>query len=259
MVGKEVERKGMVRLMINYFFMYSYFGIVTTDSMEKIIQKAASKAYLDLCRTIHFYTDITDVQKLARKNEMCWYLVQAYSTLYNVVISRFLDVEKQTQFDCEHKKICDKMCNAYTTISEFTYGQAQKWLNMTLKYILLIQELIEGTDLELYFSDNNFKKFTHVPVDSYIMQAVSSSNAKFEHSLNLHCVPKRSGNVGKYSENASKPWSKWNYNEYISFQKCIREAISKNNCYSSPINWENKAWIEIASYKKIKQTLKEII
>ena len=118
-----------------------------------------------------------------------------------------------------------------------TYGQAQKWLNMMLKYVLMTAE------------DSALKNYLHIPVDSYIMQAVGSDNPKLKHCLKLECVPKKDGTVGKYSESASKPWSKWTYEEYIAFQNCIREAISASD-YTSPIEWENEAWIEVAEYRK---------
>ena len=161
-------------------------------------------------------------------------LVHEYDILENAVKG---SDEKQNAFDCEHKRICEEIINTYSEISELTYGKAQKWLNMMLKYVLMTAE------------DFALKNYLHIPVDSYIMQAVGSDNPKLKYCLKLECVPKKDGTVGKYSESTSKPWSKWNYEEYIAFQNCIRKAISESG-YSSPIEWENKAWIEIAEYRK---------
>ena len=161
-------------------------------------------------------------------------LVHEYDVLENAVKG---SDERQSAFDREHQRICEEIINTYSEISELTYGQAQKWLNMMLKYVLMTAE------------DSALKNYLHIPVDSYIMQAVGSDNPKLKYFLKLECVPQKNGTVGKYSESTSKPWSKWNYEEYIAFQNCIREAISESS-YSFPIEWENEAWIEIAEYRK---------
>lgn len=203
------------------------------DSMNDILIKCAEKAYLDLCRTIKFNTENKDTRKGA-KQKICEMLVHEYDILENAVKG---SDEKQNAFDCEHKRICEEIINTYSEISELTYGQAQKWLNMMLKYVLMTAE------------DSALKNYLHIPVDSYIMQAVGSDNPKLKHCLKLECVPQKNGTVGKYNESTSKPWSKWDYEEYIAFQNCIRKAISESS-YSSPIEWENEAWIEVAEYRK---------
>lgn len=219
--------------MVLEFLKYAYFNMTKGDSMNDILVKCAEKAYLDLCRTIKFNTENKDTRKGA-KQKICEMLVHEYDILENAVKG---SDEKQNAFDCEHKRICEEIINTYSEISELTYGQAQKWLNMMLKYVLMTAE------------DSALKNYLHIPVDSYIMQAVGSDNPKLKHCLKLECVPKKDGAVGKYSESTSKPWSKWTYEEYIAFQNCIREAISESS-YSFPIEWENEAWIEIAEYRK---------
>ena len=203
--------------------------------MHDILLKCAKRAYLDLCRTIKFNTDNQDTRKSA-KLKICEMLVHEYGVLENAVKD---SDEKQIAFDREHQRICEEIRKTYSKISEFTYGQAQKWLNMMLKYVFMMTE------------DFALKNYLHIPVDSYIMQAVGSDNPKLKHCLKLECVPKNNGDgtVGKYSESTSKSWSSWEYKEYIAFQKCIRKAISESG-YASPIEWENEAWIEVAAYRK---------
>lgn len=221
--------------MVLEFLKYAYFNITKGDRMEDILSKCANKAYMDLCRTIRFKTDDSSI-KAKYKATICDMLMQKYDVLCNAV-SACSDEEKQNIFDKEHNHICEEIVKRYSEISEFTYGQAQKWLNMMLKYVLLIEE------------DSVLKSYLHIPVDSYIMQAVGSDNPKLKYCLKLECVPKKNGTLGKYSESSSKPWSKWNYEEYIAFQSAVRTAISESN-YHSPIEWENEAWIEVAEYRK---------
>lgn len=222
--------------MVLEFLKYAYFNITKGDGMNDILIKCANKAYMDLCRTIRFKTEDGNI-KAEYKTKICDMLVQEYDLLCDVVSVCSSENEKQEIFDREHNRICEEIIETYSEISDFTYGQAQKWLNMMLKYVLLIE------------GDSVLKSYLHIPVDSYIMQAVGSDNPKLKYCLKLECVPKKDGTVGKYSESSSKPWSKWSYEEYIAFQNCIRKAIFESG-YSSPIEWENGAWIEVAEYRK---------
>lgn len=222
--------------MVNDFLMYAYFGITKADPKDIILKKCAERAYLDLCRTIKFKTENEDI-KTEYKAKICDKLIKEYDVLLNAVnISSYN--EKQNTFDREHKRICEEIIGIYSKICDFTYGQAQKWLNMILKYVILLEESSE------------LKGYLHIPVDSLIMQAVGSDNAKLKHCLKLECVPKKDGTVSKYSEGTSKPWSKWNYDDYITFQNTVRKAINENTSFGSPIEWENEAWIEVAEFRK---------
>lgn len=222
--------------MVLEFLKYAYFNITKGDSMNDILRKCANKAYMDLCRTIKFKTDDGNI-KAEYKAKICDMLVNEYNALCNAVNACSSENEEQEIFDKEHNRICEEIIKTYSEISDFTYGQAQKWLNMMLKYVLLIEE------------DPILKSYLHIPVDSYIMQSVGSDNPKLKYCLKLECIPQKNCTVGKYSESSSKPWSKWSYKEYIAFQNCIRKAISESS-YSSPIEWENEAWIEVAEYRK---------
>lgn len=179
----------MMNIMINDFFKYSYFNITKDDSMQEIMKKCAEKAYLDLCRTIKFKTADKNL-KAEYKSKVCDRLIiKAYDVLLNAVES---SDDKQNAFDSEHKRICEEIIGTYSETCEFTYGQAQKWLNMTLKYIVLLEE------------NSELKSYLHIPVDSLIMQAVGSDNAKLKHCLKLKCVPKKtvlSANTAKVALN----------------------------------------------------------
>ena len=122
--------------MVLEFLKYAYFNMTKGDSMNDILIKCAEKAYLDLCRTIKFNTENKDTRKGA-KQKICEMLVHEYDILENAVKG---SDEKQNAFDCEHKRICEEIINTYSEISELTYGQAQKWLNMMLKYVLMTAE-----------------------------------------------------------------------------------------------------------------------
>ena len=179
--------------MVLEFLKYAYFNITKGDSMNDILRKCANKAYMDLCRTIRFKTEDGNI-KAEYKTKICDMLVNNYDALTDAVKSTD---DKQTVFDKEHNRICEEIIKTYSEISEFTYGQAQKWLNMMLKYVLLIEE------------NSALKSYLHIPVDSYIMQSVGSDNPKLKYCLKLECIPQKNCTVDKYSESTSKPWSKW--------------------------------------------------
>ena len=232
-ITKSVDgEKRKVKFMLLEFLKYAYFNITESDSKDDILSKCANKAYMDLCRTIKFKKS-DDSDRAKCRTEICNMLVKEYYALKNAVESAD---DKQTVFDNEHERICDKIRNTYK-ISKLTYGQAQKWLNMMLKYIFLIE------------GDSILKSYLHIPVDRYIMQAVGSDNPELKCCLKLKCIPKDNGTLGKYTESTSKVWSKWDdYKEYYDFQKAVRAAISEIG-FNSPIEWENAAWIEVAEYR----------
>lgn len=122
--------------MVLEFLKYAYFNMTKGDSMNDILIKCVEKAYLDLCRTIKFNTENKGTRKSA-KRKICEMLVHEYDVLANAVKE---SDEKQNAFDCEHQRICEEIINTYSEISELTYGQAQKWLNMMLKYVLMTAE-----------------------------------------------------------------------------------------------------------------------
>lgn len=82
----------------------------------------------------------------------------------NEIICQILTQDfNQDSFDIWHKESCDKLTTEFNKIInyELFYGQAQKWINMTLKYLFAIgDEKINGID-------RNYKYF-HIPLDNII-------------------------------------------------------------------------------------------
>lgn len=110
----------------------------------------------------------------------------------------------------------------------FTYGQAQKWLNMTLKYLWLLDMLPNGlSEAEL-----------HVPVDSFILEALKETQ-QFNTEGN-----RITGSGESYYYNG-KAWSAISDpQDYKKLQDGIRDIAKKQGI--SPIQWEGPAWMDIA-------------
>lgn len=145
---------------------------------------------------------------------------------------------KNSDFDDWHKAKCEeikeKINGNYETVNNsdekileesFTIGQAQKWVNMTLKYLWLLDALPK----------NICEKDLHIPIDSYIIEIAYDNKNKFENALGLEEKPEES-------------WSKLSkYEDYFKIQKAIRKAIKTNATNKTiPIKWESLAWIEVA-------------
>lgn len=218
------------------FFLYSYFGIIKEDGEDSIILKCAQRAYMDLCRTLKF-TERADKKKGKEKKQIEEDRLQFRDNICDKIeeqVNELLAAEA-TNFDKKHDDACKAIIGIVTEtdqVTEFNYGQAQKWLNMTMKYMWL-----------LGLRQNDFARLLHVlhaPVDSYIMEAASKCPV---------AIQRKDGQYGKYQEGVSKPWSQWNYEEYIEFQNALRKKLSE-----APIIWEGPAWIKVAERRKVKET-----
>lgn len=166
-----------------------------------IIELAMTKAYRDLMRTIRNFSDNPEHDEILKK---------ARNSLKKS-ITRMMEVElnSQKEFDAMHKLACEDLINSFST-QLFTIGQAQKWINMTFKYLHLLD----------YEKVNNVYEYCHIPVDSYML------------------------NITNYQ--MSKPWSKIDdYDEYLKYQQWFRETYKDE----IPLDTEFYLWLEEAKNK----------
>ena len=197
-----------------------YFG-----NRERSIEICAHRAYRDFCRRL------TGISKNKPKKKNDWRKEEEELIAEEVEkILNNLPIGKET-FDEWHKKLCNKIITKFIDCeinlkegTEFKYGLAQKWVNMTLKNMIVM----EKWDQEM----NALIEYLHVPVDNYIMEAASED-------FNILFLNKYSGKYGEYNSNVTKPWSKWDFQEYEKFQIALRGQID------SPIIWEGPAWLKI--------------
>lgn len=237
------------------FVLWNMFGISSKDMacsdlqrQRAIAKKCADTAFLDLRRTLRYNDQGSKSDREDFRDEVNGIVADALNEL--------LSETEQGGFDEAHNGICEKIIKVAKKGSvikgeEFYYGQAQKWLNMTLKYMYL---------LELW--EEEFERvipWMHVPVDSYILKAAASSESKLMCWLKLtkavpEIVKDESGQT-RYSSYGwkSKAWSRWNREEYCHFQSELRKAISKKGTWDCPFFWEEDAWIEQAQLDQ-KQT-----
>jgi len=142
-------------------------------------------------------------------------------------------IESQNSYNRWHKKTCDEMrsisssekyCVSSYLNNKFSYGLAQKWLNITLKN-MLVAGLWDAKMRKL-------KKWLHVPVDDYVLKGAKSSKEPYGLNIPKNELPERG------------TWSSWDdyEKEYIKFQDLVREETTSKG-FKCPIDWEFDAWI----------------
>lgn len=183
------------------FLQGAYFGGYT-DPFEA----ASSRAYRDFNRTIRFNGISPQIRDNLRSNVTC--------LLENEIVEMSKTIFSQEDYDNWHFSVCDRIRSIYLDSNiDFYYGQAQKWVNMTIKYLY-----ING---ELNF-ENQFN-YLHIPIDNNIY------------------------NIAKKELGIPKPvvcWSRWDdyQNQYMDYQLKLRSKIKD----LSPLRWEFRSWIQEA-------------
>ena len=145
------------------FLMYSVFGIVDEDeNLDKKI-KCAHRAYRDLARTLRYKYSSSELAKKDpdvakfKKDRDSW-----VKEICEELINSIEGFPKDGDFNQWHKDKCGELIkktkgkDLFKEGHSFTWGHAQKWLNMTLKYLWLMDLLPEEIS----------PRSLHVPIDS---------------------------------------------------------------------------------------------
>jgi hypothetical protein len=176
-----------------------YFG-----SGKAYLNLAIRRGYRDFSRTLHGFGSIPEKDKIraAAGNG----LEAAFQELW-IYRPR---VTQQTIFDSWHQSTCKKLIAIYQPYHfHFYVGQAQKWINMTFKYIFTLGESRLPGYRALY-------PFCHVPLDNILIAALT-----------------------KYGfPGLSSAWSRIDdYGVYLKYQVWIRNRFSL-----APLNAEFYFW-----------------
>ncbi len=185
------------------YLLLLYFG----PSPKSPIRRCVRRAYLDLSRTLHGIGQIRDRQQLR---------VQSHQLLAERLddLVRSTSVRSQSEFDSWHQALVKELRACYCDhgFKTFSVGQAQKWINMALKYAVTFgDEHIPGI--------SRFFRLCHVPIDNIILQEIAA----------LGGPP------------ISVPWSRLvDYSEYFSLQTWIRRIFPDEE----PLAVEFRLWKE---------------
>lgn len=177
----------------------------------KNFEGAAHKAYADMARrTLRIKEN--SKERIALKKSATEILRQAVEKLKN----------DPSDFPKWHEKSCNALIACYG--GQLSYGQAQKWLNMLLKYLYVYD--VKG--YETLFSPEEKITDLDMPVDSKVIEA-------------LH---------RKY--NVKRPpagWSVWDRNTYRAYQAAARSALQniENSDERVPFYWELIHWSDASA------------
>lgn len=227
------------------FLIYSYFKIIPKviygDSREPDystyrIEKAIIKAYEDATNEGAYNTLFKKTIEAGKLKQLKSASERARNDSAKFL---FLQIQKLSALASNykewHKNTCEGLYKKYSKVCLnenepfFTYGNAQKWVNMTMKYLWLLGLLDNTVDCERL----------HIPIDSFIIDAMWS-----DQNVNLPLRPEN----GDRSKTYAKPsdhvlgWSQWDDIMYGAFRSGLPEKYS--------LCWENDAWIEQAEKRK---------
>ena len=189
---------------------YDFLKHMLFGAWNSIYVASSERAYRDMCRTLRNIRQ-SDTNSTKLHSEIDLLLEQEICDLFEH------GIVNQKQYDEWHEKLCVRIRKYYRDNGfDMTIGQAQKWVNMTMKYLFIAD--VPGVANAFYFC--------HVPIDSYIISAA-------EKQLGL--------------KRPALPWSKMDdYREYAEYEKQIRMRLGN----TAPLEWEFKTWITMAVEKK---------
>lgn len=259
------------------FLLYSYFEITLgKNDVDNVIEAAIRRAYKDASSHVLSIDEKIKSDEDPKKRGIEIIAPQVRKLLAG-----------ELTYCIFHQETCQKLKEKYEFISgkegkrEFTYGIAQKWVNMTMKYLCIINSIFSQNKIELFGEYGEkleeLEAELHVPIDSYILESASHKEKTDDNKYGLEILIPRKEHCkeqeGFYSAD-SLAWSKWNFeneedwknpnNYYNKFQENVKKAIEKNiimredeSRVKTPFEWEGLAWIEVAQERKNKEREKE--
>lgn len=249
------------------FLLYSYFGSPDLNTQNINVVEArkacAHRAYQDLVRTIQYTYSTSELSKkrkegetdFANKFDDC--KKGAVEDVCKAIVDAIGSYTEGKNFDEWHLCVCGhddssndtksisgimrskETCNSENLVSSFSFGQAQKWLNMTLKYCWLLKLLPDAISEE----------DLHIPVDSYIIDCLWD----VEGLAAKEAFPGVKTAIYNKPDNARpssyiKSWSTWTYQEYADFRSALKAHSEKKNI-KYDLEWEHTSWIEMAKQR----------
>lgn len=228
----------------NLYLVYKHYGIRENDSGPRIIQKAAKVSYLDFCRRVSFQNSVPvnkrDGYERAVENLLS-------ERIPPVLESIFRSQNGQEVFDALHHELCQAIIEIYADVGGLSYGIAQRWLNLTLMNL----EVIQTSMGKRFYPYAGTRWYFHAPVDRYLLEVAASKSDKFKHGLKLKAAPIRHDRtdgyqMGWFSAENTQPFESWEYPEYMEFQLSIRRKLGLwvDSPYYDPLDWAFQAFTE---------------
>jgi len=165
------------------------------------IDLCVRRAYLDVSRTLHGIGTVRGFDELRK---------EVGDKIQKSVAQLLEDnpIADQSAFDLWHEQLCKSLMDLYAKrgYRAFTVGQAQKWVNMTLKYIICLGSVgvVPRIDRDRLFL------VAHAPLDNLFLEALKERQK------------------GYPDEGELRPWSRIKrYDIYLKFQEWLRKPENR--------------------------------
>lgn len=167
----------------NLYLLYSNYGIKENEDSSAIILKAAKKAYRDFSRRVYFQKSVSIDSQRDCEEETEMIICDMIPCLFEITEQ---EGNMQDEFDKRHHEICQAIIKVYEKTEGQPYGVAQRWLNLTLMNLVVIETNLK-TD---YWNISKSRKYFHPPVDGYLIEAAAGrSIGRYRNGLNIRCAP----------------------------------------------------------------------
>ena len=249
------------------FLLFNYFGLDCKDGndLDAILDSAIERAYNDATNQGAFNALFTAAEFPDREAVGELKLrVKGMAEIVKDAVKMLFFANKRIGFDEWHQGLCTELISKYGRICDelnsptfhvspeaygfFSYGNAQKWVNMTIKNLYVISGAylaMGGTENEAFFNAVAERSSEyHIPLDNLILGAVYKQ--KLIGSDKEYFVMKYGKKEPAYhivndddGTGDSYPWSGIDYPSiYEIFREELEAAIDE-----PPIEWECRNWI----------------
>lgn len=181
---------------VQRYLVRLYFGPVNNAP----VRKAVNRAYRDFNRTLRGFGVHPGRDEV--RNAVGRYLEEQLAALESAQLG------SQDDFDCWHQTTCTRLKTFYGDFP-FTIGQSQKWINMAIKYLFIL----DRTRVEKCW------QYCHVPIDRILLKKL--------HEQGYEPPP------------IANPWSRLDdYPKYLNFQTWFRDEFDV-----APMDKEFEMWM----------------
>ena len=229
------------------YLLYANYKIKETDTPNEMITKAAEKSFRDFCRRVHYQQKVPFESFAIIEREVESLLTEEIPNLLHIAGQ---PTATQDSFDIAHHSLCEAILRVYDTVGGVSYGIAQRWLNLTLLNMVVIESILEND----VWSIGSVRHFFHVPVEMYVLEAAASSNRArpFQNGLFLKAAPIQhedgTSTFHWFVAGTTLTFEHWDYDLYRNFQTAIRERLQPditNGTYKDVLDWSMKAYLEV--------------
>ena len=149
-------------------------------------------------------------------------------------------ITSQKDFDDWHKETCENLIDKFGTWgvdSKLTYGQAQKWVNISFKYLYaftLFGCYVKGFPAEIVVSK---MEYCHLPLDNIVICSLSKTEIK-----ELKKIDSKWKINQKSWTYDGRSWSKLTESDYITIQEELRTVFDATGKEQTMLQGDFDTW-----------------